>query len=204
MKGKRLITKENYKEIMLKRGIISCWVLLGICLAIKLLGGNFFKIACNNETFISFCNFMDDSVLRFIIYYITFIYTSLMLIMSVEPKIKFKSKKILLYLFVITIVWILKLLIELDILPVNVIVYNIGVCVVLYFVLLLFSKRPLLSLIIVIYDFVLALASAIVKDIGLSGAITDSFMIDTLFLIDYYILLTLTMLYRKKKILKEV
>ena len=55
MKNKKIITPENYKEIMLKRGIISCWILLAICLIIKICGGNYFAIVCNSENFINFC-----------------------------------------------------------------------------------------------------------------------------------------------------
>ena len=49
------------KEKYIKRVIIVCWVALAICFVIKLFGGNFFQIICENETFIAICEFCDNN-----------------------------------------------------------------------------------------------------------------------------------------------
>ena len=39
---KEVVTGDNYKQIVLKRMITLCWILLAVCFVIKLFGGNFF------------------------------------------------------------------------------------------------------------------------------------------------------------------
>ena len=70
---------KDYKEIILKRAIILCWILLIICFIIKLCGGNYFNIMCNNENFIRFCNFIENSIIKYIIYLFSFIFSSYLL-----------------------------------------------------------------------------------------------------------------------------
>ena len=53
----------NLKAI--KRAIILCWVLLAVCFAIKLFGGNWFEIVCANEHFIKFCDFIDRAYINY-------------------------------------------------------------------------------------------------------------------------------------------
>lgn len=43
-----------------KRAIIICWAMLIVCFIIKLFGGNWFEIMCNDEHFIYVCNFIDN------------------------------------------------------------------------------------------------------------------------------------------------
>lgn len=45
----------------IKRVIIVCWIALAICFLIKLFGGNFFQIICENQTFIAICEFCDNN-----------------------------------------------------------------------------------------------------------------------------------------------
>ena len=49
------------KEKYIKRVIIVCWVALALCFIIKLFGGNFFQIICENQTFIAICDYADKS-----------------------------------------------------------------------------------------------------------------------------------------------
>ena len=49
------------KEKYIKRVIIVCWVALALCFIIKLFGGNFFQIICENQTFIAICEFCDNN-----------------------------------------------------------------------------------------------------------------------------------------------
>jgi hypothetical protein len=203
MKKKTIITKDNYKEIILKRAIIICWVLLVICFIVKICGGNFFAIVCKNGKFVNFCCKIDNSFIKYFIYYITFLYTSILLLIITKPTIKLRSKRMLFYIITITIFWVFKLLKDIFNFQINLFLYNVFICIIMYLVLLVFNKKPLGSIIVIAYDFLLSLLSAIIKNIGLSNTITDSFLIDSIFLIDYYLLLTITMLYRKKLYLKE-
>ena len=46
----------------IKRVIIVCWGALALCFIIKLFGGNFFQIICENETFIAICDYADKNL----------------------------------------------------------------------------------------------------------------------------------------------
>lgn len=203
MKDKKIITKENYKQIMLKRGIIACWVLLGVCLAIKLLGGDFFAIASDNETFISFCNFCDTSIIKYVIYYVCFVFTFINHAVMTSPENTIKSKRFIIYVIIVTCVWTVKLLFELLGFDNNLLVYNIVSVVLSYIALVVYSKKYWQPLVVIAYDFVLSFISAFIKNVGLGTLLTNSFLMTTIFAIDYYIMLTLSSLYRKKNYKKE-
>ena len=47
----------------LKRVIIVSWVTLIVCFLIKIFGGNFFVIMCENERFIAVCEYADKNII---------------------------------------------------------------------------------------------------------------------------------------------
>lgn len=194
---------KDYKEIILKRAIILCWVLLIICFIIKLCGGNYFDIMCNNENFIRFCNFIENSIIKYIIYLFSFIFSSYLLLKIVKPDFKILSLKSLLFLICCIIVWAFKLLIELNIFTINTLIVNILDFVILYILLVIFTKRPLLSIFAVILLFVFSIISSLVKGIGIDSSITDNYFVAQIFLIDYYLMLILSVLYSKKIQIKK-
>lgn len=194
---------KDYKEIILKRAIILCWVLLIICFIIKLCGGNYFNIMCNNENFIRFCNFIENSIIKYIIYLFSFIFSSYLLLKIVKPDFKILSLKSLLFLICCIIVWAFKLLIELNIFTINTLIVNILDFVILYVLLVIFTKRPLLSIFAVILLFVFSIISSLVKGIGIDSSITDNYFVAQIFLIDYYLMLVLSVLYSKKIQIKK-
>ena len=194
---------KDYKEIILKRAIILCWVLLIICFIIKLCGGNYFDIMCNNENFIKFCNFIENSIIKYIIYLFSFIFSSYLLLKIVKPNFKILSLKSLLFLICCIIVWAFKLLIELNIFTINTLIVNILDFVILYVLLVIFTKRPLLSIFAVILLFIFSIISSLVKGIGIDSSITDNYFVAQMFLIDYYLMLVLSVLYSKKIQIKK-
>lgn len=208
MKDKLKITKDNYKEVVLKRGIILCWVFLLVCFAIKIFGGNFFGIVCTNETFVKFCSFVDTSFLRFIMMFLYFMFDSCMIFLIIAPHIKIKSKRFIIYLVFCLIYFGVKILAELGIAFTNNTIMSIVTIVYLYLILAFTTKRYVASLLVVIYDTLLVVLSTVIKNIGFNGFMDESMLIAMIFYIDYYILLILTHLYTKlyygKKFKKEV
>lgn len=194
---------KDYKEIILKRAIILCWVLLIICFIIKLCGGNYFNIMCNNENFIRFCNFIENSIIKYIIYLCSFVFSSYLLLKIVKPDFKILSLKSLLFLICCIIVWAFKLLIELNIFTMNTLIVNILDFVILYVLLVIFTKRPILSIFAVILLFVFSIISSLVKGISIDSSITDNYFVAQIFLIDYYLMLVLSVLYSKKIQIKK-
>ena len=203
MKEKETITKDNYKEKTLKRAIIICWILLAICFVVKICGGNFFNIVCNNENFIKFCNYFDTSFIRYVIYFTYFMFESIILFLIVKPDIKIKSKRFFLYCLSVFMFWIVKVLYDVGIIKTEVIISTIFCLVVLYALLSIFSKKPLLSILIILYQTILGIIASYIKSISLVGTLSDSFLLYFIFNIDYYIVLIITLLYRKLKFKKE-
>lgn len=198
MKIKNKITEDNYQEVVLKRSIIICWVLLAICFVIKLFGGNFFEIMCTNEKFISVCRFLETSGLCYVEGYITFIFSSTCLLLIIRDNKKVFNKNTLFYIILCSIYWGLKIMIETGVINIPMVVYNIMDFVILYLLLVIFSKSWLKSILAVVLMFAFTIISAITKSIGINDAITDSMVVANIFMIDYYIMLILTLLYSIK------
>lgn len=204
MGTKNKITEENYKEVVLKRSIIICWVLLAICLVIKLFGGNFFGIVCTNDKFVKFCEYCDTSFIRYVIYFAYFILESTVMLLIIEPRIKIFSKKFLYYFICVFIFWIIKVLYDIEIIKAPVFISGLISLMVLYVLLLIFSKKPLMSLLIILYQTILGIIASHIKSISLLGTLSDSALFTFIFYIDYYIVFFLTLFYSIKiKIRKE-
>lgn len=56
------MVKDKYKLL-----IVSCWVVLIACFLIKILGGNWFEIICENENFINICDWLDGSWFKYVV-----------------------------------------------------------------------------------------------------------------------------------------
>lgn len=207
MKVKDKITEDNYKEVVLKRSIIICWVLLAICLVIKLFGGNFFGIMCESDHFIKFCEFCDKYYISLVFGYSSFVISSLMIIKCV----KFKTSKFRCFLvfILLSLYWAFKTLITFKVITINTVLYNLldfislyGCCLVTYrrddFNFAGFLRPFLAILMLLVFSFV----SAFVKNIGFHSSINTSFLVGFIFMIDYYIMIVITYLYQKRRYLK--
>lgn len=84
--------KNKYKVL-----IRSCWALLLICFGIKIFGGNLFEIVCENERFISLCNYIDNhNIIKYIIYcVISLILNSLTILAIMQRKFYNKTQFII-------------------------------------------------------------------------------------------------------------
>lgn len=198
MKDKIKITKDNYKEIVLKRGIVTCWILLAICLIIKIFGGNFFNIVCENEKVIWLCNYIDNSWIYSLIAYFTFTSTSLMLLLIIRDDKRFFTKNTLLFWIFVSLYWVFKLMIELGYIIINIHIITVLDLVILFVALWIASKHPIRSLCVIILMYVFTFASVFIKSTGISNSVSDSALVGLIFLLDYYIMLTLTLLYSIK------
>ena len=50
MDNLKVVTNDNYKQKVLQRMILVCWIILLICFVIKLFGGNFFAFVGSSPT----------------------------------------------------------------------------------------------------------------------------------------------------------
>ena len=196
MRDKIKITEENYKEQTLKRAIIACWILLIICFIIKLFGGNLFDINVNDENFVKVCNYLDTSWFRFIAYYLLFCLEYYSLLKISNTKIKVKTTRFLSFILLSTMYWIFKLIIDLGLIEIDQSLFGIIGVLVTYSLIAGFSRNWWKPILIMIYQLILVSLSTFIKNISFLKPITSSFLNTTIFCIDYYLLLILTILYR--------
>lgn len=79
--------KNKYKVL-----ITSCWCLLLVCCLIKLLGANIFLASTDNVRFIELCGLIDNSFIKYILYFIVNVTSTSIYFMAVlketRPNIK--------------------------------------------------------------------------------------------------------------------
>ena len=51
--------KDNYQYYVFRRAIHICWVVLAVCLIVKMFGGNYFCIVCDNARVVAFATWID-------------------------------------------------------------------------------------------------------------------------------------------------
>ena len=181
----------------LKTIIITCWALLGICFIIKLFGGNWFELSTENQKFINFCNMVDNTMwLKMILACVISVITSYPVYCIIYNKERFNKKhNIILILFILfrsilswNVVWIVYVL-------------DLLMLIILPIILTRKWKRVILTNVVV---FAFQLVSLIIRGAGFINFNTQNyFVIQTLFQIDYIIMLVLLYLYNKKYFIKK-
>ena len=198
MKHDLKITEDNYREVVLKRAIIICWVLLAICFVIKIFGGNFFAIVCTNEKFIKVCEYVDNSIFYYVIGFLTYSITNVFLILTISDNKTLFCKFNILFLVLTSLYWFFKLIINLGYIYINIHIVTLIDLISLYLLLFVFTRKPLKSLLAIILMYVFTFLSVVVKNTGINHNIDDSTLVSLIFMVDYYIMLILTFLYSIK------
>lgn len=180
--------KDRYKTL-----IISCWVVLLCCFVVKLLGGNFFEIVCENEKFIRFCKFIDGNILKYVISFILYIFSGFLYFKAI---IKDKLSKIKNGILVISLSvwWILKLVLTEQ----QTIIFILDIAYMILMPIIIKKKIWLFSIISFFLNLAFQLISLLTKNIGIKFVDETMFMA-IIFNIDYYIMIVLFYLYRTKE-----
>ena len=178
---------------ILKRLIIVSWVTLGCCFLIKLLGGNLFEIVCNNQRFITICNYADSHIwCRCIISSIISVINSYFIILAMCGKTKFSKWELLIVIVGNVFSSCFKLLISREI-GVAFDIIN-AIIVPIIFV----RKRPKRILLVFIGNIMLIafqMISMFTKNIGMKFITLDGLLIGLIFSIDVFIMVILYYLY---------
>lgn len=172
----------------LKRVIIVAWVTLIVCFLIKIFGGNFFVIVCENERFIKVCEFADNNPwVRCIIGFLHSFVSLYCFILAICGRTKLEHKEL--------IILALSLLF---ITPIKVLFPNIGAILDIWTAIILplwFNWRnkrrwvfiPVANILIIVFQ----LISMFVKDLTLSIIVNNGILISLMFSIDVNIMLVL-------------
>lgn len=203
MKNREVVTKDNYKGIVLKRMIIVCWILLGICFFVKIFGGNFFNIVCNNEQFIKVCNFIQNTFWYYIVAYITYIIGNFLIFRFVAPELKVRSIKTLLFFVGFIFIWVIKLIITLSGISINPLLFTIIELSLDVLLLFAITKKFWKSVLGIFIMFIFSIITMVIKNLSLTKQVSDNVVITIIYMIDYYIMLILSSLHSKQIYLRR-
>lgn len=194
-------TDKNYKPVVIKRCIIACWILLGICLVIKLFGGNYFAILCTNERFTAVCNFVDEIIpLKIAIGCISSYISYSLFYLAMLSKKWFSKREIIIVLVSVPVFVILRYFNSSSLSN----IINLLCNIIQYFIIPLFfewkNRKYIFPILIFgnILNFAFQFICVIVKNIGIKF-ITDNTLTSIIFMIDMYIMLALYYLYSISK-----
>lgn len=179
--------KNKYKTL-----IITSWVVLGICLIIKLFGGNWFEFVYTNKHFINFCNVFNYGIPYYLLCTIIYTITINIYYMAV---LKLKRPSLVLIGIAILTNVIKIFLINF---PIISFIFEI---LVIYFVpiVLKFSKKMFLRSFLSLIMFIgFQLISLIIRNLGIH-IIENNLFIGLLYGIDYTIMVVLYYLYSIKE-----
>lgn len=188
------ITKEDYKPKLLKRMIILCWIVLGLCFIVKLFGGNFFNIVCQDERFINFCNYVQNSFWYYVVSFITSAITHYFIWSIMFDVSKFNKKQSI----ALSIIFIVTFIIQSIMNYYNLSNYIILMSVIRYIIVpFVFKCNWKRILIVNVLDIIFQLIAMVTKNVNIMG-FDDNVLVALIFMIDYYIMLILTWLYNNK------
>jgi hypothetical protein len=198
--------EDNYKEIVLKRAINLCWFLLFVCFIIKIFGGNFFNIVCENENFIKLCNYIDSTWLYYLVGYINYMFTSIIFTFAICSTVKLKRNNIFICIISLTIFFMLKVVNRYFGLIVDYLIYIPIICH--YFCMkegYSFKQSIIRTFLGLLLVNIFQLISLFIRNLGTFSIIKDNTLNQLIMNIDYVILLILYLLYSIKiKLKKEV
>jgi len=188
---------------ILRNILIIMWSCLAVYLVIKLLGGNWFEIACQNERFISVCEFLDNNfVPRYLVSLITSLILYSFLYLAILRQWKFTKIQFIIFIIYIPIQCLIK-----NIFMTNSII-SFALSVISGFVMpiILYKingnkitwKFLLLNVLLSnAFNFTFQLISMLVKNLGVK-MLDESSLITLIYGIDVFIMIGLYYLYCNK------
>ena len=181
------------KARLLRRVIIISWISLALCFVIKIFGGNFFEIMCENPNYKALCEYADTHLwLKFTIGFVSALYCQSLYNLSIIQEYKYKLWQFFCTLFCVLLNSIVRLF------------YNGTWTLLLDF--LLFAGLPMILLgkkykryyqilIAWVITFLLQVVSLLVKNIGLVN-VGETYFVGLIYSMDIYIMCFLYYLYR--------
>lgn len=179
--------------------ILISWIALIICLIVKLFGGNWFELWLENDNFIKFCVFVDEIIWLKRTLAVIIAITSTYLIMCLIYNVKYYKG---LWLVLYIIIMVLKSLSSWYLLVVSCIMDAL-ILIVIPMIITKNWKRPIIVNIIILGLQLMTLAVRNLN-VGTGFNVNNTFIIQVLYQIDYYLMLILLYLYNIKKMNKEV
>lgn len=195
-------TEQTYKPIVLKRAIITCWLLLFVCFALKIFGGNYFAIVVNSPNFVSFCQFLDGNIFLYgLLGLISSLVSYALFYLALLRQLWFTKRQFLVFFASVFVFCLLRVsVINFE----NRAIIANTINLIQYFAIPFFlgfkpRKNNIARLFIGnILNLGFQVIAAITKSIGVR-IMTDSSLTTIIFMIDLYIMLSLYYLYSNNK-----
>ena len=166
--------------------IIVSWVVLIICLIIKLLGGNWFELGTDNERFIAFCDYVDNhQVLKMILACCIYLFTTLHILKILLDKRKLSPQ----YYAIFIPLMICKSIISWYSGAISYIL-DLLIIILLPLILCKFKnwKRVIFANVLV---FAFQIITILFRNIGGDFTLSNSFLIQAIYQVDYYLMILL-------------
>ena len=187
------MNKKNFKTL-----IIMCWILLAVCVVIKLFGGNWFELSTDNTKFIEFCNYVDNTMwLKMTIPCLVSLCSNYILLCVLLNKTKLNIKECIIFgtllIFKSIISWYITWL------P---FILDIFILILIPLLLCKFKywKRILIGNVLVM---VFQLISLMIRNLGVILILGNTYIEQFLYQIDYFVMLILYYLYNTLFIIKR-
>lgn len=180
------------KTLLLRRVIIISWITLALCFVVKIFGGNFFEIMCNNPNYIALCEYADTHFwCKYLICFLSSMVCEILYLLAIMQKVKPSKKDLVLTISSMVISCFVQLLANKW-----TIITDIWIFFGLPCVLIGKEYKKYFSVIIAwLITFLFQIISLVVKNLAIKP-VDDSTFISLIYMIDLYIMCILYYLYR--------
>lgn len=171
--------------------IVVSWIVLIICMIIKLFGGNWFELGTENDKFIAFCQFVDNTMwLKMTLACLIHLFTTYPIICIILNK-KYLSIKLSIIFIPIMITksilgWYNTLIAS---------IIDIFITFIIPIILTRNWKRPLVVIILVLLFQVI---SIVFRNVSFEFNVANTFLQQSIIQVDYYLMILLFYLYNFK------
>ena len=180
------------KARLFRRAIVISWASLALCFIIKIFGGNFFEIVCENPKYKALCDYADRTLwLKFIIGVIVSTICQCLYELAIMRKIKFTKTELIVTVISVFACCLLKLY------GVNPIcVCDIYLSFLLPIILVKKDYKKHIAIVVAfLFNIGFQVISLLVKNIGIVN-VGDTYFIGIIYSIDVILMLSLYYLYR--------
>lgn len=186
--------------------IILCWIMLIVCFIIKLFGGNWFEIMCENKHFICVCDFIDNHIiLQDVIAFVTYMSSTTLVVLAMSLIPKPNAKQLITIITLVAFIWVSQYINDL-------VKFILEPIMFAFFPFILsclsnekadvktrIKKTWFLGIIGYVAVFSFQALSLVIKNIGVKPINDENTLLSLLLMIDYYIMIVLYYLYVKLK-----
>ena len=183
------------KARLLRRAIIISWITLALCFVIKIFGGNFFEIICENPNYKALCEYADTHLwLKFIIGFISSMICQTLYVLAILQQYKFTKTQFIITFTSVFISCIVKLTNQ----TIG-IVFDVWTFILMPMLFLGKNWRKYHHVIIAeIFVWVFQILSLLTKNLGFVN-VGETYFVGLIYAIDVYIMCILYYLYRNYK-----